>query len=146
MFVHKLLPDARERLSIVDVSAPFLQAATLPQSGTDLVVVCGPQGAVAGVISKTDVLRHIASRQESCFASPASALMTRRVILCLPDDSLQHVWARMKHGSFQNLPITNNEGRPIGMLNARDVLQQLLDEADDEEALLRDYVMGVRYQ
>jgi CBS domain-containing protein len=146
MFVHRLLADARERLVIVDVRASFLEAATPLQSGTDLVVVCGPEGTVAGVITKTDVLRHIASRQESCFASPASAVMTRRVVLCRPDDALQHVWEKIREGSFKNLPITNVEGRPIGVLSARDVLHELLDEAEDEEALLRGYVMGVGYQ
>jgi CBS domain-containing protein len=72
--------------------------------------------------------------------------MTRRVVLCRPRDSLQHVWDRIKEGSLKNLPITNEEGRPIGVLSARDVLRTLLDEAEDEEALLRDYVMGVGYQ
>jgi hypothetical protein len=48
MFVHRLLADARERLVVVDARAsPFLEAATPLQSGTDLVVVCGPDGAVA---------------------------------------------------------------------------------------------------
>ena len=146
MFVHRLLADARERLVTVDVRASFLEAATPLQSGTDLVVVCGPEGALAGVITKTDVLRQIASRQESCFASTASAVMTRRVVLCRPEDALQHVWERIKAGNFKNLPITNEDGRPIGVLSAREVLHKLLDEAEDEEALLRDYVMGVGYQ
>src|ERR687893_2105736 len=117
MFVHRLLADARERLVIVDIHASFLEAATPLQSGTDLVVVCGPEGAVAGVITKTDVIRQIASRQEFCFASPASAVMSRRVVLCRPEEALQHVWKRINEGSFKNLPITNEEDRPIGVLS-----------------------------
>ncbi len=31
------------------------------------------------------------------------------------------------------------------MLNSRDVLKELLDEAETEEALMRDYVMGIGY-
>jgi predicted transcriptional regulator len=146
VFVHRVLVDARERLVVVDVCASFLDAATSLQSGTDLVVVCGPEGAVVGVITKTDVLRQIASRQESCFASQASAVMTRQVVLCRPADALQHVWEIMKEGNLKNLPITNEDGQPIGVLSARNVLHELLDEAEDEEALLRDYVMGVGYR
>jgi CBS domain-containing protein len=52
----------------------------------------------------------------------------------------------MKEGNLKNLPITNEDGRPIGVLSARNVLHELLDEAEDEEALLRDYVMGVGYR
>ena len=31
----------------------------------------------------------------------------------------------------------------MGVLNARDALQVLLEEAENEESLLRDYVMGI---
>jgi hypothetical protein len=32
------------------------------------------------------------------------------------------------------------------VLNARDLLEVLLGDAENEEALLRDYVMGIGYQ
>jgi hypothetical protein len=42
-----------------------------------------------------------------------------------------------------NVPIVDPEYRPIGVLNARDVLEALLEEAEHEEMLLRDYVMSI---
>jgi hypothetical protein len=36
--------------------------------------------------------------------------------------------------------------KPIGVLNAGDALQALLKEEEDEESLLRDYVMGIGYR
>ena len=35
---------------------------------------------------------------------------------------------------------------PLGVLNAGDALQVLLQDVQDEEAMLRDYVMGVGYR
>jgi hypothetical protein len=33
----------------------------------------------------------------------------------------------------------------MGLLHARDVLEVLLEESEDEESILRDYVMGIGY-
>jgi len=58
---------------------------------------------------------------------------------------LRDVWAVMKDRSVKNIPIIGQDSRPIGVLNARDVVEVLMDEAEYEEALLRDYVMSVGY-
>jgi hypothetical protein len=36
--------------------------------------------------------------------------------------------------------------KPLGVLNARDGLRALLSAGNHEEALLRNYVMGIGYQ
>ncbi len=48
--------------------------------------------------------------------------------------------------SLPRLPLLDQEDRLIGILYARDVLQRMLAEAEDQEALLRDYVMGIGYR
>jgi hypothetical protein len=57
------------------------------------------------------------------------------------------VWrlVEMKERRLKNVPITDLESRPVGVLNARDALEILLQEVEDEESLLRDYVMCVGY-
>ena len=71
--------------------------------------------------------------------------MTRNVILCRPNDLLHDVWSIMKERGLKNIPVVDQDSRPIGMLNARDALEVLLEEAEYEEGLLRDYVMCVGY-
>ena len=71
--------------------------------------------------------------------------MTRDVVVCKPGQLLSDVWSIMKMRELKNIPVVNAESHPIGMLNARDALQLLLQEAQDEELLLRDYVMCVGY-
>src|SRR5215212_2396519 len=145
MFVQALLPIARERLVTIDAATLLFEAAGLLRSGTDLVVVCGAEEGLAGVITKTDVVRQVEACQGACFAVLASAVMTRHVILCQPSDWLPDVWAKMRDRGLKNVPIADDKGRPIGVLNARDALETLLREAEDEETLLREYVTGVGY-
>lgn len=145
MLVERLLPATRERLVTIAGYAPLIEAARFLRAGTDLVVVCDSAGFLAGVITKTDVVSQISECQGSSCTAAASSVMTRDVVLCRPGDWLQDVWSRMKERGLKNVPVMDRESRPLGVLNARDALQALLQEVQDEESLLRDYVMGVGY-
>ncbi len=145
MLVERLLTPARARLVTIADNAPMIEAAKLLRAGTDLVVVCGSAGLLVGVITKTDVVGQISRCQGASCTTAASLVMTRDVLLCRTGDWLRDVWARMKERSLKNIPVVDQDSRPLGVLNARDALQVLLEEVQDEEALLRDYVMSVGY-
>ena len=147
MLVERLLPEARKRLVTIADDAPLIQAAKLLRAGTDLVVVCDPEGVLTGIVTKTktDVVGQMSHCQGAGCVAAASSVMTRNVVVCRPGDWLHDVWTVMKERELKNVPITDHRGRPIGVLNARDALQVLLQEVQDEESLLRDYVMCVGY-
>jgi CBS domain-containing protein len=144
MFVENMLSAAVKRLVSVGEDAALIDAAKpLSDFNVDLVVVCSVDGRLAGIITKTDVVRQFC--RGSGYTTAASDVMMRNVILCYPSDPLRHVWAVMKERGVKNIPVISQDSRPIGVLNARDVIEVLMDEADYEDALLRDYVMTVGY-
>jgi CBS domain-containing protein len=145
MLVEQLLPAARKKLVTIADDAPLIQAAKLLRVGTDLVVVCGSAGFLSGVITKTDVVRQISNCQGATCITAASLVMTRDVVVCQPGDWLHEVWSKMKEHGFKNVPVTDRDSRPVGVLNARNALQVLLEEFENEETLLRDYVMGIGF-
>jgi CBS domain-containing protein len=145
MYVARLLPAAREKLVTMADDAPLTEAANFLREGTDLVIVCGPAGLVVGVITKTDVVGQMSRCQGASCTMAASLAMTRGVVVCRPDELLQDVWKRMKERRLKNIPVVDKDFRPVGALHARDILQVLLKESQDEESMLRDYVMGVGY-
>ena len=146
MFVDKLLPIALQKLVTIIDSAELIEAATLLRdAGTDIVAVCTSGGVLAGVITKTDVIGQIIRCQGQSCGTPASLVITREVVVCKPDQLLSDVWSIMKMRELRNIPVVNTGSHPIGMLTARDALELLLAEAQDEELLLRDYVMCVGY-
>ncbi|MDQ6702105.1 MAG: histidine kinase [Pseudomonadota bacterium] len=55
------------------------------------------------------------------------------------------VWSILKERGLKNIPVADQDSRPIGVLNARDALEILLEEVEYEELLLREYVMCVGY-
>jgi CBS domain-containing protein len=145
MLVENLLSAARARLVTVADDAPLVTVAKLLRAGTDLVVVCNPAGLLAGVITKTDVVDQIGHCQGSSCITAVSLVMTRDVVVCWTGDWLKDVWSKMKVRGLKNIPVTDQDSRPVGVLNARDALQVLLKEVENEESLLRDYVMCVGY-
>ena len=147
MVVERMLPIAYNRLVTIRDDAPLIEAATLLRDlDRDLVVVCNSDGLLVGVITKTDVVRQISHCNGAGCMTAASSVMTRTVVLCRPDDRLNEVWSVMKERHLKHVPIVDQEVRPLGVLNARDALEALLEEVEYEEVLLRDYVMCVGYR
>lgn len=147
MFVERMLPIARDRLVTIRDDAPLIKAATLLRDlDCDLIVVCNSDELLAGVITKTDIVRQISHCDGAGCTTAASAVMTEIVILCRPGDRLPEVWSVMKERRLINIPIVDQDVRPLGVLNARDALEALLEEVEYEEVLLREYIMCVGYR
>jgi CBS domain-containing protein len=147
MLVDDFMPTARQRLATINAEGTVAEVAgLLSETHVGLVVVCAGDGSMAGVITKTDVVRQVAQGGECIPTVPASAIMTKNVVHCRPSDLLYEVWSSMKERGFVHIPVTDQHFRPSGVVNARDALQALLGEVKDEGSLLRDYVMGIGYR
>ena len=146
MLVESVLPIARERLVMVADNAPVVEAAKLLGSPyVNLAMVCDPAGAMVGVMSKTDIVKHISHCHGHACTISVSNLMTRDVISCQSKDWLHDVWSLMKARTIRCVPVIDGDAKLLGILSARDALQALLTEVQDEEELLRDYVMSYGY-
>lgn len=146
VFIEQLLPAARARLVTIGNDAPLHDAAKLLGAGTDLVIVCGTSGVMVGVITKSDVVARIGECQGGACMTAATLVMSTEILQCVSSDLVHEVWRKMKALDLKNIPVVDAQGRPVGILNARDVLGVLLQEVKSEESMLRDYVMGVGYR
>jgi CBS domain-containing protein len=115
------------------------------RTGIDLIVVCDRSSHVAGIVTKTDVVVKVGRSPDVAYVAPLSAVMTRDVVFCRPQDSTDDVWSKMRSLELKNIPVVDGEFRPLGLLVARDVLQALLRETGRDSTLLRDYIMCVGY-
>ncbi len=147
MFVAQMLPRARERLATISAAAPVKEAADLmSKPHVDLVVACGQDGGMVGVLTKTDIVGQIRQCSGSGCTAKVDTIMAQAVVSCRPEESLQDVWSVMKSRGLQRIPVLDEGEKPIGIIYARDALQCLLGAVESDESLLRDYVMDVGYQ
>jgi CBS domain-containing protein len=147
MYVEQVLEVARGRLATIAENGMLKEAAVLLNDPrVHLVVACNANGAMVGVVSKTDIVRKIGHCMGSTCTAAVAGVMTRDVVYCRPTEFLRDVWTLMKTHNVSHVPIIDEQGRPLGVLAAHDALQVLMDEVEHEESLLRDYVLGIGYQ
>lgn len=141
MLVEQIMPVARKRLFSVRLDAPLIQAASLlSEIDSDLLVVCDGDDRLIGVVTKTDIVRKIGNCSGNSCREIIAAAMNDDVVSCEPGARLSDIWLVMKERGLKNIPIVDAAAKPLGVLNARDALELLLSEAEQEDNLLRDYV------
>lgn len=147
MSVESILPKARQRLMTIGQGCQLREAAALlGDSDQRMVVVCNDAGAALGVVTRHDIVRQIRHCQGSACTTSCTSVMSTPMVSCGPGEWLSDVWAKMKQEDLQCMPILDAESRPLGLLYARDALEVLLSEVEQEEELLKDYVMCVGYR
>ncbi len=148
MYVRQMLPAARQHLATVGQDASLGEIARLlSQEHVNLVVVCDDQGRMSGVVSDSDVVRGVAMCGGSHYACRVRAkrVMSPDVISCTPTETLRTVWAAMKQRCLRHVPVLDEEGKPVGVLNARDVLSNLVEEVEYQERETVSYFLGLGY-
>lgn len=130
MFAEQMV-SAHERLATIDAGGLVRGAADLlSKPHTDLLVVCDGDRGMVGVLTKTDLIE----RTGHCSGGGCAT------------ESLQDIWLMMKKRGLPRIRLLDGSGKPIGIVYAGDVLQKLLGEVEDQDSLLRDYVMSIGYQ
>jgi CBS domain-containing protein len=143
MRIEKLYPMTSARLFLIDVTATLQTAAlTLSRPGSGLAVVRHENGKAAGVLSKSDLIRHLTDREQT---ATVETLMSRNVISCSPADELQAAWQTMVENRLQNMPVLGPDARPIGVLDIRDALKVLFEQEQLQEHMLANYIAGIGY-
>ena len=145
--VNSIEAATRSRLVVVREGTLLREVARLlSDTQISLIVVCDAVGAMVGVVTKTDIVQRIGHCLGAACTATAATIMTSNVTFCSGTDCLADILSMMQARGFVHVPVVNAQRKLSGVVNARDTLRELWAEGQYEEALLRDYVMGVGYQ
>lgn len=100
------------------------------------VVVSSDGNAIDGFVSERDLAYGLAAHKGDLHTMPVSAIMTKSVITCAPDDNVVKVASTMQLRNVRHVPVVDGN-RAVGMISIRDVLNLRVDELQRETALLR---------
>lgn len=114
-------------------------ARRLQQERLGAMVVSTDGRSVDGIISERDVAYALALHRGQLHALPISALMTKNVVTCTPQDSLAEVSRVMAARHIRHVPVVD-DGRLIGVIGMRDVFMHRLDEMQHATKILRGYI------
>jgi len=118
-----------------------LAAATklLSKHRIGAVLIRGPGGRLAGILSERDIVRALSENGAEALARPVGQVMTREVATCGEDDSVASIMERMTAGKFRHLPVVN-AGELVGLISIGDVVKQRVEEIEGESEAMRDYI------
>ena len=127
---------------------------TLNEHGIGALVVTGENGEISGIITERDILREYgkgcdprdaaSQPKETGVASLVRDVMTKELIIGVPDDDLNYVMSIMTKNRIRHLPIV--VGKELaGMVSIGDVVNAHVDETEFENRMLKDYIHGVTY-
>jgi CBS domain-containing protein len=94
------------------------------------LVVVNEARQPVGIISERDILR-AAARRDDAFARPVSQVMTKDVVIGLPQDDIISVAHTMTERRFRHLPIVE-KGELIGIISIGDVVKAQRDQYQGE--------------
>lgn len=123
----------------------------LNEHGIGALIVTGESGEISGIITERDILREcggcvrLEDPSEGHGACPAlvEGVMTKDLVIGVPDDGLNYVMAVMTKNRIRHLPILE-EGELAGIISIGDVVNAHVEEIDFENRMLKDYIHGVR--
>jgi CBS domain-containing protein len=90
--------------------------------GLDCLLVVA-RGRLVGIFTERDAILKLADERPGSFV--LRDVMTKDPVVLRPDDSLAVAIHKMAIGGFRHIPVVD-DGRPIGVLAARDVFQHVL--------------------
>ena len=104
--------------------------------------VVDAEGTLIGIVSERDVLR-LCSQEDrgGALLRKIREVMTRNLVIGVPDDSLDYVMRVMTERRIRHLPVL--EGRNlVAIVSIGDVVKAQYEEKETEIRYLRDYLQG----
>lgn len=81
-------------------------------------------GALVGIVSERDLLMRA---DEPRSARPLREVMTPQPETLSPDDPIVYALNKMSVGGFRHVPLVDAEGRPVGVVSVKDVVNYIVD-------------------
>jgi CBS domain-containing protein len=113
-------------------------AQRLAGKGIGALVLVGEDKQVVGVVSEGDVVRAIAERGAAAFGVPARAVLTRSLVTCAPEDSIERAMSAMTLHRARHLPVLAGDAL-VGIVSLGDLVKVQLDTLRVELGVLRDF-------
>jgi CBS domain-containing protein len=141
MLVGQILAVKGSRVVTTRPNATIADVAALLRRERIGAVVVVEGGALCGIISERDLARGLADHGAELLEMKVAQLMTREVVTCTPEDSVDHLRQTMTERRFRHLPVLR-DGEMIGIVSIGDVVKHRLDELEAETHQLHDYIAG----
>ena len=110
------------------------QDATLQQAIETLqgehigcVLVLAADGRLDGIFTERDLLTRVAGRRLDWARERVGDYMTREPETLRPEDRIAWALNLMSMGGYRHVPLTDDAGRPVGVVSIKDIIALIVD-------------------
>ena len=144
MIVATILKNKRPGVETISPDQSVLVCAGQLAAGRIGALIVSRDGSsLDGLISERDIAYALAVHGERLLDLPVSELMTKSVVTCAPEDSIEKIMNIMTSRRIRHLPVKQGN-RLIGIISIGDVLKHRVDELQIEAGVLRDVSIARR--
>lgn len=139
MNVGKILEAKGSEIITLEDSCTVLEVAKLLGERRIGAIPIMRSNQLVGIISERDVVRGLAIRGGGVLADGVSTLMTKSVVTCNMDDSVQQLMVMMTERRIRHVPVVE-DGDVKGMISIGDVVKERMQETEQEAEALKAYI------
>lgn len=103
--------------------------------------VIDESGKLEGIVSDRDIFRAIFKDNGSFTKLTISDLMTRHLMVGVPDDEVQYIAGVMTQNRIRHIPIVDDDNI-VGLISVGDVVKAQIDSVEVENRYLKTYITG----
>ncbi len=141
MNIATLLASKGSKVITIQPEQTVRQAVgLLTEHNIGALVVVDRSRQPVGILSERDIVRAAAQR-EQVFSEPVAVLMTKNVVLGVPQDDLASVGHTMTERRIRHLPVVEG-GKLVGMVSIGDVVKAQRDQYQGEVETLQTQLLG----
>ena len=94
----------------------------MKRAGQGALAIIDERGRLAGICTERDLSFKVVAAGLPPESTPVGDIMTPNPVGISPDKPFGHALHLMFEGGFRHMPVVDPQGRPIGMISARDAL------------------------
>lgn len=140
--VRELLAGKGAQVHTIEEGRSALEAIQLMNEQRIGALVVTRAGRLAGMFTERDVLRRVVGHERPPAQVAVAEVMTRDVICCAPETSVEEAGRIMKEQRIRHLPVCDAAGRLVGLISIGDVNAFHVSRQEALIAELEDYVYG----
>src|ERR1022692_895214 len=107
---------------------------TMLEKQVGAVAVIDEHGVVAGMFTERDVLAKFALSGRDAAATPVRELMSPMVEMATEETTAAEAFKVMLERHYRHLPIVDDQGKVLGILSIRNILEARIDDLLDRKS------------
>lgn len=114
--------------------------ATLRDRKIGALVVSRDGRYIDGILSERDVVTALAAHGASVLGRSVESAMSRSVVTCSAEDSVESLMESMTVGRFRHMPVVDADDQLCGIVSIGDVVKSRLNALQADNDALMDYL------